>query len=61
MTLLMRDRVNIEKGMEKGIIGMIITLKELNMSDDFILKKLQERFSIDEYEAYSYLKKAEKI
>lgn len=61
MTLLMRDRVNIEKGMEKGIIGMIITLKELNMSDDFILKKLQERFSIDEYEAYSYLKKVEKI
>lgn len=61
MTLLMRDRVNIEKGREEGIIGMIITLKELNMSDDFILKKLQERFSIDEYEAYSYLKKAEKI
>lgn len=61
MTLLMRDRENIEKGMEIGVIGLIFTLKELNMSNDFILKKLQERFNINIDEAYNYLKKAENI
>ena len=40
MTLYMRERVAAEKGREEGIIGMIITLKELNISDDIILKKL---------------------
>ncbi len=40
---------------------MIITLKELNISDDIILKKLQERFSITIDEAYNYLQKAENI
>ncbi|MEH2931789.1 hypothetical protein VSQ48_18110 [Candidatus Ventrimonas sp. KK005] len=54
MTLLMRDRENIEKGMEIGVIGLIFTLKELNMSNDFILKKLQERFNINIDEAYNY-------
>lgn len=61
MTLYMRERLNIEKGREEGIIGMIITLKELNISDDIILKKLQERFSITIDEAYNYLQKAENI
>ena len=61
MTLLMRDQENIEKGMETGVIGLIFTLKELNMSNDFILKKLQERFNINIDEAYNYLKKAENI
>lgn len=61
MTLYMRERVATEKGREEGIIGMIITLKELNISDDIILKKLQERFSITIDEAYNYLQKAENI
>ena len=61
MTLYMRERVAAEKGREEGIIGMIITLKELNISDDIILKKLQERFSITIDEAYNYLQKAENI
>ena len=54
MTLLMRDRENIEKGMEIGVIGLIFTLKELNMSNDFILKKLQEIFNININESYNY-------
>ena len=61
MTSYMRERVAAEKGREEGIIGMIITLKELNISDDIILKKLQERFSITIDEAYNYLQKAENI
>ena len=64
MTLLMRDQENIEKGREEGrkegrkegIDGMVVTLKELGIPEDIILKKLQERFHVTMAEAHEYLK-----
>lgn len=56
MTLFMRDQENIEKGREEGIHAMVITLKELGISEDIVLKKLQERFHVTMDEAYNYLK-----
>lgn len=44
-----------EKGLVKGIQGMVSTLKDLNIPDDTILKKLQEKFSLTLEEAQSYL------
>lgn len=58
MTLLMRDQENLEKGMEKGIYGMVTTLKELNISEDVILRKLEEKFQLTEKESKEYLQKA---
>lgn len=58
MTLLMRDQENLEKGIEKGIYGMVTTLKELNISEDVILRKLEEKFQLTEKESKEYLQKA---
>lgn len=52
MTLLMRDQENIEKG---KIYGMLSAYKEFGMSDDSIIKKLQEKFQLSEDEAEAYL------
>ncbi len=56
MTLLMRDRENVEKGLEKGIIGMASALKELNIPNDIILQKIQEKFDFTKEEAEQYIK-----
>ena len=60
MTLLMRDQENIEKGMEqgieKGIIGMVSALRDLDVSDEVILRKIQEKFMFSEEEAMQYVK-----
>lgn len=56
MTLLMRDQANEKKGMEKGILGMVSALRDLNIPDDTILQKLQEKFMLTIEEAMEYLK-----
>jgi len=62
MTLLMRDQENIERGREEGreegIYTMISTLCELNIPEEVILKKLQEKYHMTLEGAYGYLKKA---
>lgn len=60
MTLLMRDQENLEKGMEKGkIYGAISMCRDLNLSEDVISKKLQEKFQLTAEEAKEYLMNAE--
>lgn len=60
MTLLMRDQENIDKGMERGkIYGAISAYRELDLSDDMILRKLEAKFRLTEEEAKEYLKNAE--
>ena len=56
MTLLMRDQENVEKG---KIYGAITTYRELDLSEDEILKKLEIRFQLTEKEANEYLQNAE--
>lgn len=46
-----------EKGIEKGIAAMILTLKELQVSSDMILKQLCEKFDLTEEAANIYLQK----
>lgn len=59
MTLLMRDLENqekgMEKGMEKGIFGMVSAFRDLNVPDDVILQKLQEKFGFTKAAAQKYL------
>lgn len=63
MTLLMRDQENLEKGrrqgieqgIEQGILGMISALRDLNISDNMILQKLQEKFLLTKEESQKYL------
>ena len=63
MTLMMRDQENIEKGIKQGrdegldtgIRGMVSVLKEMNVSDEEIIKKLKEKFSLDDEKAKKYL------
>ena len=64
MTLLMRDQENIEKGIEKGIkkgiekgkiYGMISAYRDLEVPEDEILKKVQEKFRLSLEEAKEYL------
>ena len=63
MTLMMRDLENIEKGIKQGrdegldtgIRGMVSVLKEMNVSDEEIIKKLKEKFSLDDEKAKKYL------
>ena len=45
-----------EKGIEKGIIATISTLKELQIADDIILNKIQEKFGLMKETAETYLK-----
>lgn len=56
MTLLMRDQENIEKGKIYGAISMC---RDLNLSEDMIIKKLKEKFRLTEDEVKEYLKNAE--
>lgn len=66
MTLLMRDQENLEKGMEKGIktgkiYGMISICRDMNLSDQAIIRKLEEKFQLTEKEAEMYLQEAEQV
>ena len=56
MTLLMRDRENIEKGIEQGkIYDSISTYRDLGLSDGEIMKKLQEKYHLSSEEVSEYL------
>ena len=56
MTLLMRDQENIEKGIEKGkIYGAISMCRDLGLTEEEILKKVQEKFRLSLEEAKEYL------
>ena len=56
MTLLMRDQENTEKGIEKGkIYGMISAYRDLDLTEEEILKKVQEKFRLSLEEAKEYL------
>lgn len=44
-----------EKGLIKGIQGMVSALKDLDIPDDTILQKLQEKFNLTLEEAQRYL------
>lgn len=46
----------IQKGIDKGITAMILTLKELQISSDVILKQVCEKFGLTEETAETYLK-----
>lgn len=56
MTLLMRDQENFEKGIEKGIRGMVSALKELNIPDITIMQKIREKFDLSGEEAERYIR-----
>lgn len=58
MTLLMRDRENVQKG---KIYGMISAYKELNISEDIILKKLRDKFQLSEEEAKEYMQEKQEV
>lgn len=46
-----------EKGIEKGkIYGAIVAYRDLNLVEDVIIKKLQEKFHLSEEEVKTYLK-----
>ena len=45
-----------EKGIRKGIVAMVSTLKELQIADEIILSKIQEKFGLTEETAETYLK-----
>ncbi len=45
----------LEQGIEKGITAMILTLKELQISNDVILKQVCEKFDLTEETAKTYL------
>lgn len=47
----------IQEGIDKGITAMIVTLKELQISRDVILKQICEKFGLTEETAETYLKK----
>ncbi len=56
MTLMMRDRVNVEKGEKRGEIrGTIKTYKRMNVPDDIIIENLQDIYNLSEQEAEEYL------
>jgi len=46
----------IQEGIDKGITAMILTLKELQISRDVILKQICEKFGLTEETAETYLK-----
>ena len=63
MTLYMRERVAAEKGREEGkkegkIYGAISVYRDLKLSDDEILKKIQIKYELSEKEALKYLQEA---
>ena len=50
------EEKGIQKGIDKGITAMILTLKELQISSDVILKQICEKFGLTEETAETYLK-----
>ena len=46
-----------KKEKEKGIWMLVSTLRDLNISDDVILQKIQEKFEYSKEEAKKYIKK----
>ncbi len=52
MTLLMRDKMNINKG---KVYGMISAYRDLGMSEEEILTRIQSKFSFTKEEAKRYL------
>lgn len=59
MTLMLRDQDNIEKGREEGlqqgIIALVSTLKDLDVKDEIILRKLREKFELTLEQAKTYI------
>ena len=55
MTLLMRDQINVEKGIEQGIKGTVSILKNLGVPQETILVKIQEQYHLSLEEAKKYL------
>ena len=55
------EEKGIQKGIDKGITAMILTLKELQISSDVILKQICEKFGLIEETAENYLKEICKI
>ena len=55
MTLLMRDQINVEKGIEQGIKGTVSILKNLGIPQETILVKIQEQYHLSLEEAKRYL------
>lgn len=51
--LLLREK----KGMEKGIQGTVDVLRDLEIPDEIILQKLQEKFKLSKEEAAWYILK----
>ncbi len=56
MTLLMRDRENQKIG---KIFGAISMGKDLDLSDEEIISRLQKKFNLTEEQARAYLKETE--
>ncbi len=50
------EEKGIQKGIDKGITAMILTLKELQILSDVILKQICEKFGLTEENAETYLK-----
>lgn len=44
-----------EQGREQGIFGMVSALRDLNIPENTILQKLQEKFMLTKEEAEKYL------
>ena len=53
--LLLREKKGMEKGMEKGIQGTVDVLRDLEIPDEVILQKLQEKFKLSKEEAAWYV------
>lgn len=49
------EEKGIEKGRQEGIIAMVSALKDLQIADSIILKKIQEKFHLAEETAKMYL------
>ena len=50
------EEKGIQKGIDIGITAMLLTLKELQISNDVILKQICEKFGLTEETAETYLK-----
>lgn len=49
------EEKGIQKGLDKGIAAMILTLRELKISNDVIVKQICEKFNLTEETAKTYL------
>lgn len=57
MTLEMRDRENVEKGMEQGIKAFLELCKEMGLSVNEALEKLRQKFSLSDMRANEYVQR----